>query len=216
MWLFVDFDGTLVDSLNVARLVYQRFVASCGGQPSDDEFHSLNGPSLAEIVERISQRLGLTADRSALLERYTTLWAVGYDTVEPKAGATQLLQQAQARGLRTALVTSASAQLVDRYVSRSGWGDLIDETVSGDQVAQSKPDPAIYHLALRRAGVDAAATLALEDSINGVKAAAAARIGTVVGLADGGAHAHTAAQLRSAGARRVIASLGEFFGGTSA
>jgi beta-phosphoglucomutase-like phosphatase (HAD superfamily) len=119
MWLFVDFDGTLVDSLNVARLVYERFVADCGGQPDDAEFRALNGPSLPEIVDRITSRLGMKsvrgmkADQALLLERYEAFWASGYDSVQPKAGALDLLRAARARGLNTAIVTSAKARFVD-------------------------------------------------------------------------------------------------------
>jgi HAD superfamily hydrolase (TIGR01509 family) len=216
MWLFVDFDGTLVDSLNVARLVYEGFVVSCGGQPSDDEFRSLNGPSLSEIVERIALRVGEKSDRSTLLHRYTTMWAAGYDTIQPKAGAMRLLHEARGRGLKIAIVTSASRRFVERYVQRAGWGGLIDQTVSGDQVAQSKPDPAIYQVALGCTEASAGDVLALEDSINGIKAAVAAGIQVVVGLADGGAYSHTAAQLRSVGATRVIATLDDFFAGDAA
>jgi putative hydrolase of the HAD superfamily len=212
MWLFVDFDGTLVDSLNVARLVYERFVISCGGKPDDGEFRALNGPSLSEIVDIIATRLELAADRSQLLERYDAIWATSYDAVQPKSGAADLLREAQTRGLQTAIVTSASARFIERYATRLGWNALIDQTISGDEVKRSKPDPAIYRAALSRTGAVASAVKALEDSINGVRAAVAAGI-SVVGLADDGPHGFGRDELLSAGASRVIDSLADFFGG---
>jgi HAD superfamily hydrolase (TIGR01509 family) len=210
MWLFVDFDGTLVDSLNVARSVYDRFVVDCGGQPDDAEFRSLNGPSLSEIVDRIADRLGIKDDRTQLLGRYENLWTSGYQSVLPKPGALGLLREARIRGLQTAIVTSAGARFVADYLSRVDWTALIDQTISGDQVARSKPDPEIYQRALLQTGARPMVVRALEDSVNGVRAAVGAGISTV-GFCDGSSHSQSSEQLRAAGASRVIGRLNEFF-----
>ena len=44
----------------------------------------------------------------------------------------------------------------------------------GDEVMRTKPDPQLYELAAGRLGVDPQVTIAIEDSVNGVKAATAA------------------------------------------
>jgi beta-phosphoglucomutase-like phosphatase (HAD superfamily) len=49
-------------------------------------------------------------------------------------------------------------------------------TVSGDEVARGKPSPDVYLEATRRLGVDPADAAAVEDSTNGLRAAAAARM----------------------------------------
>jgi beta-phosphoglucomutase len=215
MWLFVDFDGTLVDSLKVALVVYQRFVAEFGGQPDETEFRALNGPSLPEIVNTIADRCGIEVDRAQLLDRYAAIWAQAYQSVLPKEGSTEFLREAHLRGFKTAIVTSARREFVAKYIEKGGWSGLVDQTISGDEVPRSKPDPAIYLLALAQTGADTTTVQALEDSVNGIRAAVAAGI-PAVGLADRSDHSCSPEQLQSAGAVRVIGALNEFFAGQPA
>jgi beta-phosphoglucomutase-like phosphatase (HAD superfamily) len=60
----------------------------------------------------------------------------------------------------------------------SGLAGVFGATVSGEEVAHGKPAPDIYLEAARRLGVDADRSAAVEDSSNGLRAAAAA--GTLV------------------------------------
>jgi len=50
---------------------------------------------------------------------------------------------------------------------------------TGDEVPLTKPDPAVYLLACERLGVDPTASVAIEDSVNGVTAAKAAGMAAV-------------------------------------
>lgn len=72
------------------------------------------------------------------------------------------------------LVTSSPANVVEPLLSRRTWKNLFKTVVTGDKVQRSKPQPDIYLLALELAGADSANSLALEDSVNGVRAARAA------------------------------------------
>ncbi len=53
--------------------------------------------------------------------------------------------------------------------------------VSSDEVAHGKPEPDVYLMACDRLGVDPARAVAVEDSTNGIRAAAAAGL-TVVAV----------------------------------
>jgi beta-phosphoglucomutase len=208
----MDFDGTLVDSLPLARQVYGQFAQTYGFQDSDEEFATLNGPSLEEIVEYLRVRHKLDAQPAALCAYYRALIKDAYETVTPKPGAHAVLAEAARRGVRVALVTSADASIAQRFLARHQWDTCITPVVSGEEVARSKPDPAIYHLALARVDCLPSHTVAIEDSVNGVRAAVAAGV-EVTALADGSPHATGSDRLRAAGATRVIASLAEFFDG---
>ena len=65
-----------------------------------------------------------------------------------------------------------------RALERARIADCFAVTVSGEEVAAGKPAPDVYLTATRRLGVDPADAAAVEDSTNGLRAAAAA--GTVV------------------------------------
>jgi HAD superfamily hydrolase (TIGR01509 family) len=72
------------------------------------------------------------------------------------------------------LASSADRPVIDAVLQRAGIADCFTVTVAGEEVAAGKPAPDIYLAAARRLGVDAADAAAVEDSTNGLRAAAAA------------------------------------------
>ena len=72
------------------------------------------------------------------------------------------------------LASSANRPVIDAVLERAGITDCFTVTVSGEEVAAGKPAPDVYLTATRRLGVDPADAAAVEDSTNGLRAAAAA------------------------------------------
>jgi HAD superfamily hydrolase (TIGR01509 family) len=176
--LFVDLDGTIADSLGVMRGVYGRLLAEHGKAGSEAEFQSLNGPPLPVVVDRLIAAHALPVTADALLLRYRTAVVEAYDQVPPIAGAPALLAAAKAAGRVVGVVTSNARMLALRWLDRTGLAARVDLVVAGDEVARGKPDPEPYRLALARGGCAAARSLAVEDSVQGAQAAAAAGLAT--------------------------------------
>ena len=88
--------------------------------------------------------------------------------------AVDVLRVAKGNACLTALVTMSRRQDVLHVVHSLGLEDALDLVLSADDVTHPKPDPEIYLLAAERLGVPPYECLALEDSVNGVKAALAA------------------------------------------
>jgi beta-phosphoglucomutase-like phosphatase (HAD superfamily) len=65
------------------------------------------------------------------------------------------------------------------HLDRLDVTDLFDAIATGDDVAQVKPDPELYLLALARLGLAASEAVVFEDAPNGVLAAKRASIFTV-------------------------------------
>jgi beta-phosphoglucomutase-like phosphatase (HAD superfamily) len=72
------------------------------------------------------------------------------------------------------LASSANRPIIDLVLDRSGLADCFRATVSSEEVARGKPAPDVYLEAAARLGVPPTACAAVEDSGNGLRAAAAA------------------------------------------
>lgn len=88
-------------------------------------------------------------------------------------------------GIRVVVATSRQGLGVHRSV-RDLLGDgAVELVITGDEVANPKPDPEVYHYALWELGLRAEHVLAVEDSAEGLRAALGAGLATVVVTTEG-------------------------------
>ena len=94
-------------------------------------------------------------------------------TLLPGAGA--LVARLRAAGARMCIATSSNAGAVaHKRRGHEAVFDAMDGITTGDEVANGKPAPDIFHLAAERLALPAAECLVVEDSPAGVAAAKAA------------------------------------------
>ena len=108
-------------------------------------------------------------------------------------GALALLDFADRRGLKRAVVTNAPRANAEKVLAALGIDGRLPIVVIGGELARSKPDPLPYLTALERTGARAEHSVAFEDSLSGVRAAVAAGL-AVVGHDDDARFANTASQ----------------------
>ena len=96
--------------------------------------------------------------------------AEGRVVVRP--GARELLNEVAATGIPYALVTGSQRPFTDAVLASTGFRFPV--TVTGDDVARTKPDPEPYLLAAKLLDADPEQCVALEDSPNGVASATSA------------------------------------------
>jgi HAD superfamily hydrolase (TIGR01509 family) len=100
-----------------------------------------------------------------------------------RAGVLRLLRQARQAGIRLAIATTTTPENVTTLLECAGEPGLCDwfEVIAaGDVVAAKKPAPDIFLLALDRLGLTPEACAVVEDSDNGVRAALAADLRSVL------------------------------------
>jgi HAD superfamily hydrolase (TIGR01509 family) len=202
--VFFDLDGTLRDSIGALRRAYFDFLAGFGCTGSDAEFDALNGPSLSEIAVRLAEAHHLSLPAPLLEQLFFAgqqrAMATGIALHE---GARELLRRLEDREISLGLATSSPRQEVGRYL-RDMRLECFQVVVCGDDVERSKPDPALYELAVGRMGEEAARCAAVEDAPNGVIAAKRAGL-RVVAVSH-----HTSPQiLQEHGADAVVSTLAE-------
>ncbi len=201
----LDMDGTLVDSdaawLEATRRAFARF----GMELTDEQYGETLGLDNAAGVRAVLPHFPhVVIEPSnvahALEEEVQAAFRRG---VKPMADAGRLLAQWKGRW-PLALVSTSSEALIRSALQGLGWESYFVVVLSSEQVGPSKPDPAVYREAVRRLGVEPGQALALEDSVNGARAAAAAGLQVIGVAADPGT-----ARLLKPHVNMQIASLSE-------
>lgn len=167
--ILFDMDGTLIDSEPLWLKTEIEVMAEVGCHwDEQDQINCLGGP--AERTERYMQ------ERSQNIKPYGYFINRLHEVMRVRItneldlipNALSLLKECKDAGIKTALVTASSRDLMTIVLKRFPPGTF-DVVVSGDDVEKSKPDPAPYLLAAKQLSVDISKCLVLEDSLTGVQ-----------------------------------------------
>lgn len=182
--LIFDFDGTILDTETPEFHIWQQIYREHGTELELAEWVSGVGAigvfdPHAHLQARVAHPL---PDYDAMRSEVRARHHAAIEILSPRDGVTQALTAARARGMRTAVASSSTHEWVDAHLRRLGLFDSFDVVRCRDDVApgRAKPHPDIYLAALAALGVRADAAIAVEDSLNGMRAARAAGIFTVV------------------------------------
>jgi len=94
----------------------------------------------------------LALEKPGLRDRLMNL----YLTLEPFPEVPDVLERLKRSGLRTAILSNGSPQMLDAVVRASARGAHIDAVLSVEAVGVYKPHPKVYQLAVDRLGIPAA------------------------------------------------------------
>jgi HAD superfamily hydrolase (TIGR01509 family) len=178
--LLFDLDGTLVDSDAQHLAAFQRAFAPHGIELAASEYAAkIMGASNAMIAQAFLSHL-TPMQQAATIDAKEEDYRNRLDDVEPIAGAVALLDFADRHGLERAVVTNAPRANAEKVLAALGIGERLPIVVIGSELPRSKPHPLPYLKGLERTGAEAARSVAFEDSLSGVRAAAAGL--AVVGL----------------------------------
>jgi len=169
-----DQDGVLVDSEGAWDAARRAIVARNGGRWKPEATRAMMGMSAPEWSRYLRNELGVALSPEEISRRVVERLLAGYaDELPLLSGAVEAVKRVAARW-PVGLASSANREVIDAVLAASGLVGVFGATVSGEEVAYGKPAPDIYLEAARRLGVDAARCAAVEDSTNGLRAAAAA------------------------------------------
>lgn len=171
-------DGVLVDSEQLWNQIRRDIVAEYGGTWLEDSTETMMGMSTPEWAHYMVERLGVPLDQQELADTVINRMAEHYVDEPPLLpDATTALREV-AEEYRTAIASSAPPRIIRAFLESTDLVDTVRCTVSSEEVGAGKPAPDVYLEAARCLGVPAAECATVEDSSNGLRAAAAA--GTTV------------------------------------
>jgi HAD superfamily hydrolase (TIGR01509 family) len=175
-----DMDGLLIDSEPLVWDAMKETAATFGGEVPFSVFRRMIGLQHLNATDILVDHFGEGFDHLAWQEgvrgRFRARVAAG---VRLKAGAAELVDHLDTLGLPRAIATSSGRGNVDISLTpdfRARFGVIITR----EDAARGKPHPEPFLKAAAALGVAPEDCLALEDSHNGVRAAAAAGMMTVM------------------------------------
>jgi HAD superfamily hydrolase (TIGR01509 family) len=177
-----DLDGVLIESEHLWEEMWTRYAANHGVTWTAEDTAHVQGMSAPEWSAYLAERAG-GHDDAATCERAVVdnmVEALGGGRMEPYDGAVAMVREVADR-VPVALATSAPRRLIDAVLARNDLTSSFRATVSSAEVARGKPGPDVYLEAARRLAADPGGCVAVEDSSNGIRAAAAAGM-TVVAI----------------------------------
>jgi HAD superfamily hydrolase (TIGR01509 family) len=176
-----DLDGVLVDSEQLWDSARRELVAERGGSWTDEATHAMMGMSAPEWSRYLRDELGVDLEpeaiSTAVVERLERLYRERLPLL-PDAREAVIATSAQ---WPLGLASSSNREIIDLVLELAELRQYFAATVSSEEVAHGKPAPDVYLEAARRLDVPPADCAAVEDSTNGLRAAAAAGL-TVIAV----------------------------------
>jgi HAD superfamily hydrolase (TIGR01509 family) len=169
-----DLDGVLVDTESVWAEVREQLALESGGRWTATSQRDMMGMSSPEWSRYMHDELGVPLAPATIskqvvqglesrLREHVPLLPCARETVTALAASWPL-----------AIASSANRPVIDLVLELTGLDPLFRATISSEEVPRGKPAPDVYLEAARRLSTDPTSCAAIEDSANGLRAAAAA------------------------------------------
>jgi phosphonatase-like hydrolase len=207
--VILDMAGTTVEDRGEVSVAFSSTLAAHGISLSDEQISRVRGAFKRQAIrdllppEREDESDRVYADfRRALAQIYTN------GGVREIAGASDVIRDLRARGVKVALTTGFDRDIASLLLSSLGWGtDRLDVVVCGDQVPRGRPAPDLIFVAMKLAMVEDLAKVAnIGDTRLDLESAARAGVAWNIGVLSG---AHTRAALEQAPHTHIVGSVAD-------
>ena len=174
-----DLDGVLVDSEQLWDVVRRGMATEAGRPWPSGATRAMQGMSTPEWTAYLIDVVGLPAEPEQVVATVLDRMAAHYDARLPLLpGAVEAVERL-GRRWPLGLASSSPRRLIDTVLESAGLAQRFQISVSTEEVAAGKPSPVVYQTVVRRLGVDPGQAIAIEDSSNGLRSAAAAGLGVL-------------------------------------
>jgi phosphonatase-like hydrolase len=215
----LDMAGTTVHDGDAVAECFLAAMAAAGLEISRKQANSVMGLPKPEAIRRL---VAAAANSSELSPRIEAIHAdfihrmkqhyQSSPDIREVDGATSVFEQLKSAGIRVALNTGFSREIVDVLIERLGWNrnSLIDAVVTSDEVARGRPYPDMILQLMAKLKVSSASRVAKAgDTPADLMEGTAAGCRYVIGVTNG---THTAAELKASPHTHLIDSITELPG----
>jgi HAD superfamily hydrolase (TIGR01509 family) len=176
-----DMDGVLIDSEPLWKIAMEDVFASVGSKLTKSDFQKTVGLRIDEVVRFWHKNEGWQNFTPEQLEHKIISRMVDLiqQNANPLEGVVDTLNFLHSRKIKVGLATSSYRILIDTVLSSLNIKHYFDYTHSAENEEFGKPHPAVYLTVANKLNSNPLNCLVIEDSLNGIISAKAARMDVV-------------------------------------
>lgn len=175
----LDMDGLMIDSDKVISRSYETVLREHGKTPVLNSYGVVHTPGLnaTDNWRNLAKVYGIDTGIEELADRKNRLHAEYLKRgVNAMPGLLNLLSMFSEHRIKMAIASSSKRDLVDQVTRHLKISQYFNAIVAGGEVSNGKPAPDIFLEAATKLGVNPLECVVLEDAIDGVRAAKAAKM----------------------------------------
>ena len=179
-----DMDGTLVDSLMLWDVLWEKFGVKFlnheGFRPFEEDDKSVRTMTLKDAMEHIHSKYNIGKSGAELLEMANEILRNFYSNdVELKKGVSEFLEYCYVKGIKMCIASATDISLIKLAVEHLKIGKYFVDILSCAEIGKGKDQPDIYLKSLESLGTSAEKTCVFEDSHIAIDTADKIQIKTV-------------------------------------
>lgn len=176
-----DMDGVLIDSEPLWKIAMEKVFSDLGCNLSKNDFQQTVGLRIDEVIGywNKDQNLGISDEKSvedAIIDRMVELVS---ENPIPLKGVIDALVFLRSKNIKIGLATSSPDRLLKAVLKGLKINEYFDVSHSAEFESFGKPHPAVYLKAAQRLDISPSKCLVVEDSLNGIISAMAAKMKVV-------------------------------------
>ena len=164
-----DMDGTLVDSLMLWNIIWERFgnIFCEDGHfvPSEADDKAVRTMTLKDAMNHIHQKYNIGKTGEELLETVNKIMIDFYSNeVMLKEGVADFLEYCSANGVKMCIASATDTELIKIALRHCNIEKYFVNIFSCAEIGKGKDKPDIYQMAMEYLGTEAQETCIFEDS----------------------------------------------------
>lgn len=176
-----DMDGVLIDSEPLWKIAMEAVFNEVGCPLTRKDFQKTVGLRIDEVIEYWYGQVGWKGAtpkevEEKIMQRMVQLI---HENGDPLPGVIETIDFLTEKGLKIGLATSSYDVLIDAVLSTLGIRSAFLKVHSAEHEEYGKPHPAVYMTVAKELNVSPEKCLVIEDSLNGIISAKAAKMKVV-------------------------------------
>lgn len=167
-----DLDGTILDSMDVWDRIDIEFLSKRGFAVPEGYAKAISGLSFEDTAVYTKKLFGLPDAIEEITAEWSRMAMEAYsDRVELTKGAEEYLIRLKKAGVRLAVATALTRELLTPCLMRCGVYGLFDAFFTAEEVGRGKDSPDLFVAAARGLGLECHECIAFDDVLPAVKSA---------------------------------------------